>query len=106
MPSLTIIVATADAARFQAAVELAAANAALGHRTRLFLQAPAVPLLREHQGPVQLLEEAIVLGASVTACQTGLAAAGMSAMDLPEGVDTGGLIGLLSHLEEDQLLMA
>ena len=106
MPGLTIIVATADPARFGAALEVAAANAALGHPTRLFLQSAAVPLLRKLPNPPELLGEAIALGASVTVCQSGLAAVGMSAMALPAGVETGGLVELLSHLGEDRLLMA
>ncbi len=105
MQGLTIIVATGDAARFQAALEVAAANAALGRRTRLFLQSEAVQLLRSVDDQ-HLLGEAIALGATVTACQSGLALAGMSAEALPEGVDTGGLVELLSSRGDDQLLMA
>jgi predicted peroxiredoxin len=108
MPGLTIIVATGDPERFRAALEVAAANAALGHGTRLFLQSNAVPLLRPNREEAgrELLGEAIALGAAVTVCQSGLAMAGMSAAELPAGVETGGLIELLSTNKGDQLLMA
>ena len=107
MSGLTIIVAGSDPARFHASLEIAASNAALGRRTRLFLQSGAVSLLQpQADGRLDLLGEAIALGASVTACQSGLALAGMSAEQLPEGVDTGGLVELLATRGDDQLLMA
>jgi predicted peroxiredoxin len=120
MRGLTIIVATADPARFHAALSLAAAQAALERPARLFLQAEAVALLRQ---PVampddarysaagmprlgELLEEAMALGVTITACQTGLALAGMEAGNLPVGVETGGLIELLTQAAEDRLIIA
>ncbi|HEY1145345.1 MAG TPA: DsrE family protein [Allosphingosinicella sp.] len=120
MRGLTIIVATADPARFHAALSLAAAQAALERPARIFLQAEAVALLRQ---PVampddarysaagmprlgELLDEAMALGVTVTACQTGLALAGMQAEQLPAGVETGGLVGLLAQTEDDRLLIA
>jgi peroxiredoxin family protein len=106
MPGLTIIVASGDVRRFEAALEVAAANAALGCRTRLFLQSAAVPLLAGAGDALPLLAEAIALGASVSVCQTGLAAADLSAEQLPAEVETGGLVQLLSGLGGDQLVMA
>jgi peroxiredoxin family protein len=107
MSGLTIIVTSGDLGRFQAALEVAAANAALGKRTRLFLQSNAVPLLRPAlDADLDLLGEAIALGTSVTVCQTGLAMVGMTAEELPPGVDTGGLVELLATRRDDQLLMA
>lgn len=120
MRGLTIIIATADPARFHAALSLAAAQAALERPARLFLQAEAVALLRQ---PVampddarysaagmprlgELLDEAMALGVTVTACQTGLALAGMEASDLPGGIETGGLIELLTQAEDDRLTIA
>jgi predicted peroxiredoxin len=107
MSGLTIIVASGDPARFAAALEIAAANAALGRRTRLFLQSDAVQLLRQDAASnTELLGEAIALGASITLCQSGLALAGMTADRLPAGVETGGLVELLATSGDDQLLMA
>ena len=118
MHGLTIIVASADEERFRSALEVAAANAALDRTTRLFLQGPAAsllrPLLAESEAEAaagmptlpQLLEEALALGALVTVCQSGLALAGIRADQLPEGVETGGLVGLLASGRNHQLLMA
>ena len=119
MQGLTIIVASADEERFRSALEVAAANAALDRTTRVFLQGAAASLLqrmdaeaKEPQGMMgaptlaQLLEEALALGASITICQSGLALAGMRADQLPEGVETGGLVELLASGRNHQLLMA
>jgi predicted peroxiredoxin len=119
VPGLTIVVASADAERFHAALSLAAANAALGQRSRLFLQGEAARLLAG--GPVEqdaertrhgipsqaeLIEEALAMQVELIVCQSGLALAGMSAEALPPAVKTGGLIELLSSRGDDQLMMA
>lgn len=119
MQGLTIIVASADEERFRSALEVAAANAALDRTTRVFLQGAAASLLQlptadaeESSGGTgaptlaQLLEEALALGASVTVCQSGLALAGLRADQLPDGVETGGLVELLASGRNHQLLMA
>jgi predicted peroxiredoxin len=119
MQGLTIIVAGADEERFRSALEVAAANAALDRTTRVFLQGAAASLLGRFAAEVeeprgvlgaptlmQLLDEALALGASITVCQSGLALAGMRADRLPEGVETGGLVELLASGRNHQLLMA
>ena len=120
MRGVTIVVASADPARFHAALSLAAAQAALGRPARIFLQAEAVRMLKQ---PIaapgdasyseagmptlgQLLGEAAALGVTVVACQSGLGLAGLKASDLPSGIETGGLVELLSKSGDDQLLMA
>jgi predicted peroxiredoxin len=120
MRGLTIIVAAADPARLHAALSLAAAQAALDRPARIFLQAEAVALIRrpvampddaryaEAGMPTlgDLLGEASALGVVIIACQTGLALAGMTAGDLPEGIETGGLLGLLAGRRDDELVIA
>lgn len=120
MPGLSIVVAGEDPSRLHAALSVAAAWAALDRPARIFLQAEAVALLRpglleadaqRHEagipGLAELLEESLALGASVTACQSGLALAGLSAEDLPAGVDTGGLVDFLAKSgPDDQLMIA
>ena len=119
MQGLTIIVAAAETERFHAALSVAAANAALGKRTRLFLQGEAAKLLRagfvpadversQHGVPTiaELLTEAQALGAEIIVCQSGLALCNMEADSLPAGVSTGGLVLILSTLEGDQLAIA
>ena len=106
MRGLTILVASSDPARFRAALALAAAHAALGGRTRLFLHEEAVALLDAITGDAalaHLIATATESGAVLIACQTGLARAGLAETDLPAGAETGGLIGLLATLDEDRL---
>jgi len=100
MRGLTLIVTTADAERWGAALTLAAASAALGARTRLYLHEGAVALLA---APEPRLALAIESGAAVIACQTGLIDAGLSADALPDGVETGGMVALLAGLDDDRL---
>jgi predicted peroxiredoxin len=109
---LSIVVATADPARFHSALELAAANAALDKPTRIFLQAQAVPLLWEEAEAAdgmpsasEMLVEAVALGVRISACQSGLALGGREASALPRGVETEGLLSFLAARGDDQLLV-
>jgi predicted peroxiredoxin len=114
-----IVAAGSDPARLHAALSLAAAMAALDRPARLFLQADAVALLRDPNVPRdesgresgipaldEMIAESLALGVTIIACQSGLALAGMSAGDLPRGVETGGLVGFLASQADEQLLMA
>jgi len=118
---LTIIVTTNDVERLRGALMLASAQAAMGGGARLFLQLDAVALLRQPiEAPrdaahisaglatlASLLDEALAIGVAVIACQSGLALHGLTASDLPHGVDVGGPIGVLADLtDEDRLLIA
>ena len=115
MQGLSIVVAGTDPARLHSALSVAAAWSALERPARIFLQAAAAGLLGrlddEGSGTGQpslreLLTESIALGVKVTACQSGLALCGLSAERLPEGVETGGLVGFLAERGDDQLMMA
>ena len=104
MRGLTILVVSADPSRFRAALALASAHAALGGRTRLFLHEEAVALLRAAgEDMLHLIATAMECGATVVACQTGLARAGLAETDLPAGAETGGLVGVLATLGDDRL---
>ena len=112
---LSIVVSGTDPSRLHAALSMAAAWAALERPARIFLQAEAAGLLARFDDDVgkggqpslrELLNESMALGVSVIACQTGLALSGLSADGLPEGVETGGLVGFLAERGEDQLMMA
>ncbi len=119
MRPLRIVVATAEAERLRGALVLAAAQAALGGESALFLQLDAVALLRTpiaaprdaaHQAAglpalAALVEEAIGLGVTITACQSGLALAGLVADDLPHGVEIGGPVGFLQQSDEAARLL-
>jgi predicted peroxiredoxin len=119
MRGLTIIVLTADPARFHGALSVAAAHAALERPTRLFLQADAVSLLRSPLSApddarfakaglptlTQMFDEALALGVRMVVCQSGLILSGIEASALPMGVDVGGLIGALADAD-DQIAIA
>lgn len=119
LTGLTIIIATADPARFRAALTLALTQAALGGRVRAYVHEEAVPMLArspriddksdqlaENGLPDRLDLIAIALEADVeiTACQTGMAIARLDIDDLVPGVDAGGMMALMSSLGNDQLV--
>ena len=116
---VTIVLAGSDDERLHAALSLAAANAALGRRSRLFLQGAAVAMLGRADQPgdaersrhgiptvPELIGELLAMGGEIIACQSGLALAGMEAGQLPHGIATGGLVEILTTRGDDQLLMA
>lgn len=96
---LLLILTERGTPRAAAALELAAAAAALGRPVALlmkgpdFADCPALATLRE-------------LGASLFACQTAMAAAGVVADALPPGVSPSGLVALLAERAGWQLLLA
>lgn len=89
--------------RLATALTLAASAAALGRSVTVLFDGVSVATLAASD---PLLAAALDLGVAVTACQTGLAAAGMTAADLPAGVTTGGMIGFLAQAGDAQLLLA
>ncbi|EQB07866.1 peroxiredoxin [Sphingobium quisquiliarum P25] len=119
MRDLRIIVTTADAERLRGALVLACAQAALGGRASLFLQLDAVALLRPpidapldetHRAAglpslAMVLEEALALGVTMLACQSGLMLAGLSADRLPEGVETSGPLSFLQQTTDEARLL-
>lgn len=115
MRGLTIIVAAPDPARFHAALSIAAAAAATGATVRVYLHADAVALAaggKAHpDGPRftaaglptldQLRTDALAMGVSLIACQTGLA---MEGLVLPDNIEAGGLVSLMTSLGDDRLV--
>lgn len=104
MRGLTLVVVTAEPARFRAALRFAAASAALGRPTRLFLDEEAVPAILEPTAQ-PLLRTAWELDVVVTLCQTGLATAGLDLRMLDPRLFAGGLVGLLGTQGEDELVV-
>lgn len=98
MRGLTIIVASGDTARFDAALTMANAHAALGGRTRVYLHDAAVTVPLRSDAYVAAIE----LGVTFTACQTALDTHGIA---LPPGVVGGGMIGLVADLDDDRLVV-
>lgn len=119
MRELRIVVTTADAERLRGALVMAAAQAALGERATVFLQLDAVELFRSPIGAPQddahraaglpslamLIEEALGLGVTLLACQSGLSLSGLSVGDLPCGVEAGGPIAFLQQTDNDARLL-
>ncbi|WP_428632650.1 DsrE family protein [Sphingopyxis sp.] len=120
MPGLNIIVASAEGERFYAALETAAAAAALGQPARIFLQGPAVALLRTpvafagdatRRGAgqpdlVSLIAEAMAMDVRLMVCQSGLTLVGMTASELVPQVRTGGLVSFMAEIRgADRLLV-
>jgi len=109
-----------DAARGRAALSLALAQAALGRPVRLYAHERAVALLVEsprddddsaalaaagipdRQAMLAMARES---GITLIACQTGLALTGLSIDDLTDGVEAGGLIGLIVQRPTENLLV-
>ena len=121
MRELRIVVATADAERLRGALVLASAQAALGGAASIFLQLDAVALLRHPSTAAgdaahvasglprlgTLIDEAVALGVTILACQSGLMLAGMTADMLPPEVEAGGPVSFLQETsDEARLLLA
>ena len=94
---LTLIVG--DPARMDDALAIAAAHAAIGGTTRLYLHDRAVAALAAAP-----LDDALALGVRIIACQTGLAAAEIDLAAVDRRIEGGGLVGLLAALGEDRLV--
>ncbi len=120
MPGLNIIVASADGQRFYAALETAAAAAALGRPARIFLQGEAAVLLRTpvafdgdtarraagQPDLVSLIAEAMAMDVRLIVCQSGMALVDMTASELVPQVRSGGLVSFLAEAGPgDQLLV-
>lgn len=119
MPGLNIIVASAEGQRFYAALETAAAAAALGHAARIFLQGEAVALLRApvaldwdaarraagQPDLVSLIAEAMAMDVRLIVCQSGMALAGMTMSDLVPQIRAGGLVSFLAEVGPDDRLL-
>lgn len=118
MRGLTIIVADPSSERFRTALSIAAAQAALGGRAHIFCQGEAVAVLRAPIVGTQddrhtqcglpplamLLDDAIGLGVTITACQSGLTLRYMRAEDLDPRISFGGLVSVLQALGDDRLI--
>ncbi len=119
MTGLTIIIASADAARFRAAMSTALAQAALGGSVRLYCHEASVALLAraprdDDDGPglaaaglpdrPALIAMAQAAGIALIACQTGLALTGVTLEALAEGVEAEGMVSLLATLGADRLV--
>ena len=118
MRGLTIIIADISSVRFRAALSVAASQAALGGKVRLFLSGEAVDLIRmpvdgwdddDHAAIGQpdlaaLYSEALEAGVGFIVCQTGMALCRAKMSDFDPRVEAGGMVSLLATLGDDRLL--
>lgn len=120
MRGLNLVLLAPDAERLRGALTLALAHCALGGKAALFLQHEAVALLRDPITAPEdavhaekglpsleaLLGEALDSGITITACQTGLDLASLSAAALPDGIAIGGPVSFLRSVKDgDRLLV-
>jgi predicted peroxiredoxin len=115
---LTIILTGTDPDRLRSALGMAASQAALGGPARLFLDGVsarllvgpvAAPLDEQHRAAglptlAELLETALVLGVSISLCQSGLAMAGIGADTIDPRLRTGGMTGMMATIGDDRLI--
>lgn len=102
---LTIVVVEASTSRLHGALVMALAARALGQDVRLFLDSAAVAALAAPSDEtIALIDEALAAGLDLTLCQSGLAAAGLSAETLDPRFAYGGMVGLLAALGDDRLV--
>jgi peroxiredoxin family protein len=94
---LTIVVVSADAERWGAALLIASAAAALGGAVRVYAHDAAVTGLVASEA----LDTARQLGVRFIACQGGLDTHGLA---LPDFAEAGGLVSLLATLGDDRLV--
>ena len=116
---MTILLLDLSSERFRGALTIAAAQAALGGRARVFCQGEAVAVLRP---PIQgmaddaheeaglptleaLFEEALGLGVEIIACQSGLNLTDTDAATLDPRIAVGGPVSVLQSLGEDRLAL-
>lgn len=104
MTGLLLVLAEPTGPRADAAIELAAAAAALGRPVALFLTGAAAGALAEPavEHGIALLAE---LGAGIGICQTAMARHGIEAHALPAGVEPTGLVHLLAQRADWQLVL-
>jgi intracellular sulfur oxidation DsrE/DsrF family protein len=104
MPGLLLIVSEAEGERFAAAIELAAASAALDRAVAVLLRGPAVKALGR-ANVAKAFDMLFELGVDVGICQTAMAAHGLTAADLPGGVEAHGMIAFLGGRGDWQIVL-
>jgi hypothetical protein len=104
MRPLVVLLTAADPVRAHAGIGLIAAQAALGGRSQLHLDAGAIPLLAD-PALTAAIAAACDLGATLSLCPTGLADHPLVPPPFP-GADRCGLVALLGELADDARLVA
>lgn len=100
---LLLILTEAQGERFEAAAEAASVAAAAGRPVAVLLRGSAILHAPEPAASLGLLLD---LGAELGACQTAMAAAGLSADSLDPRIAATGLVLFMSGRENWQMLLA
>jgi predicted peroxiredoxin len=118
LPGLKIVLLTPDAERFRGALALAAAHVALGNEAEIFFQMDAAALLADASAPrdaahtaagmptlAMLMEEALDLGVTFTACQSGLTLSAIDAATLDSRIGVSGTVAFLHGVTDTDRLL-
>lgn len=119
MRGLAIIIGSAAHDRLHAALSLAAAAAALGRDVAVYFHAdaatvadPATKWAEDTRftavgAPTigELVESTLELGAAFTVCQTGLALADLTAMEIDPRFEPGGLVDFLGRAGDSEITL-
>jgi len=115
---LAIIFSDSNHGRIHAGLSLACASAAMGRPVRIFFHSESVAALDPHRkwkgddtfasagipSICEMLTTARELGIVMTACTTGLHLCGLTANQLPEGVEAAGMVAFLADAKDSELL--
>ncbi|QCE32306.1 hypothetical protein FAI41_01175 [Acetobacteraceae bacterium] len=119
-PPLFILLASDDHNRAHVAFSLSLAALALGREVTLFAGGKSVRLLGKLRADCEseccpegsgvlcldkLIEESVGLGARLIACETGLFQTNLKETDLIEGVQVGGMVGLLAEVGSENMMV-
>ncbi len=97
MRGLTVIAARRDGLAL--AMEMAAASAALGAETRLFVTGSAINAVTAFA-----FDDLLTLEVKVVLCQSRAAAVGIDLLTLDSRIEGGGMVGLLQTLGDQNLV--
>ncbi len=101
---LLLILTETHGERFAATAELAATTAALGRPVAVLLRGAAAQSLGE-PAAAKAFELLLELGAGISICQTAMAASGLTAADLPPGIEPLGMVAFLQGRQDWQTLI-
>lgn len=116
---LAIIFSDSNHGRLHAGLSLACAASALGRPVQLFFHGESVAALEQHRKwcgdetysaagiptIMDMISTARELGIEMMACTTGLHLCGLTANQLPDGVEAAGMVAFLASAQECELVL-
>ncbi|MGK2285582.1 DsrE/DsrF/DrsH-like family protein [Pedomonas sp. V897] len=115
---LAIIFSDSTHGRIHAGLNLACASAAMGRPVQIFFHGEAVTALDPHRkwkgddtfasaglpSICDMVKTALELGIPMTACTTGLHLCGLTANQLPGGVEAAGMVAFLADAKDCEIV--